>query len=308
MSDSIVIFSGGLDSTVLMYKLVKERKMNPFAIIFDYGQRHRKEINCALVTCTKLGIDKKVIKLPLNEMFKSSALLDKDKSIPEGHYEDENQKVTVVPNRNMIMLSIAAGFAEDMRIKQVFYGAHANDRAIYPDCRPEFMKAVSAAMTRGTYKEVQLITPFSHMTKAEIVKEGIDLNVPFEDTWSCYNGSDYACGKCGTCVERLEAFNKNKHVDPLDYEGQDGRYYQNKWVNKLQNIAEGKHISIEDVYKHLQDEVKEVHENDTYHSDELVDVMNTTGILYALCGKEINYKELYEKLQKRDKRYGTEES
>jgi len=203
--DCVVILSGGLDSTVMLYKLVGEGKM-PITLTFDYGQKHCKEIEMAVRTSKLLGLRNMLLNIPLGDIFKSSSLLEGGEDIPEGHYTDENQKSTVVPNRNMILLSFAAGMAEDRQMDEVYYGAHSNDRTTYPDCRPGFIRAVSRCTQEGTYNNVRIIAPFMDWTKADIVREGVRLKVPFENTWSCYKGTDMPCGKCGTCVERREAF------------------------------------------------------------------------------------------------------
>jgi len=205
VEDCIVILSGGLDSTVLLYKMVEEGRV-PLTLTFDYGQKHRKEIEMAKRTSSLLGLKNLLITLPLDAIFSMSSLLQGGDEIPEGHYTDKSQKSTVVPNRNMILLSFAAGIAEDRGMRDVYYGAHMNDRAIYPDCRPEFIEAVSRATQEGTYNRVRIIAPFKDIEKVDIVREGAKLDVPFENTWSCYKGGERPCGKCGTCVERKEAF------------------------------------------------------------------------------------------------------
>jgi len=213
--DCVAVLSGGLDSTVMTYRLVNEGR-TPLLVTFTYGQRHDKEILMAKRTAEKLGLSHLVLSLPLDNIFSSSSLLKGGKDIPVGTYSVENQKSTVVPNRNMILLSICAGIAEDRGLSKVYYGAHKNDTAVYPDCRPEFIRAVSAATEAGTYCRVQVIAPFMDFSKADIVSDGARLRVPFEDTWSCYSGGETACGMCGTCVERREAFRAAGIQDPGD--------------------------------------------------------------------------------------------
>lgn len=211
----IIILSGGLDSTVLVYNIL-DKGLRPLLLTFDYGQKHTKEIVMAKQTAEVLNLRHLVVKLPLNEIFKYSSLLKGGSGIPEGRYTKESQRSTVVPNRNMILLAVAAGVAEDKGISKVYYGAHSNDRAIYPDCRPEFIAAVSEATKKGTYNNVEIIAPFKECTKAEVIKEGVRLDVPFKNTWSCYKGGKTPCGKCGTCVERKEAFKLAGAKDPGD--------------------------------------------------------------------------------------------
>ncbi len=217
---AVMILSGGLDSTTLLWKLCYEGE-KVYALTFNYGQRHKKEIEHA----------KKVVKKALEEGFKvkheivdissispliSSGALTGDSEVPHGFYTDEKQKITVVPNRNMIMLSIAVGFAVKKGEKEVYYAAHKSDYAIYPDCRKEFVKALDSAIYLATiFTPVELRAPFVDMTKAEVVALGLKIGVPYELTWSCYEGGDRPCLKCGTCLERTEAFMLNNVKDPM---------------------------------------------------------------------------------------------
>ena len=217
MKTAIIIFSGGLDSTTLLYWL-RNKKYKIYALSFDYGQRHLKEIQMAKAICQKLEILQEIIKLDIQKLISNSALMDKNQELPKEHYTHENQKITVVANRNMVMLSLAVAYAENLGIKEVYYAAHKNDEAIYPDCRKRFVEQLSKASQLGTYNKVKIKAPFVKKYKWELVKLGNRLKVPFEKTWSCYNGKEKACGKCGTCVERLEAFDENNLIDPLEYE------------------------------------------------------------------------------------------
>ena len=196
MKDSVIIVSGGLDSITLLYDKAETIAL---AISFDYGQNHgSKELPYAQYHCEKLGIPHITIPLSfMHEYFKSS-LLDGAEAIPEGHYEEENMKSTVVPFRNGIMLAIATGIAESHELKRVYIANHGGDHTIYPDCRPEFINAMNGA-------------------KAEIVARGAALGIDYAKTWSCYKGSDVHCGKCGTCVERREAFEAAGVKDPTIY-------------------------------------------------------------------------------------------
>ena len=210
---AIIILSGGMDSTTLLYDIINQG-YEPIAISFIYGQKHYKELEAAKLTCKKLGVEHHIMNL--TEAFNGfeSSLLNGD--IPEGHYEDEVMKSTVVPNRNMIFLSIAAGFAISKNIKHIFYGAHAGDHAIYPDCRPEFVGAMKRVLELCHYEPVILHVPYLNIDKGDIAIKGTKLNVDYSLTWTCYNGSEKPCGKCGACIERKEAFAKAGVEDPLE--------------------------------------------------------------------------------------------
>jgi len=212
MKDSLIILSGGMDSTVLLYDRLP---LIALAITFKYGQKHLKEIAKAKSICEHLGVPHKIIELPLSNILKSN-LLEGGGDIPEGHYEDLSMKKTVVPFRNGIMLSIAVGIADSEGFNQVLTAVHTGDHTIYPDCRPKFIQNISNAAYRGTYNEVIISAPYIEWSKREIAFLGKDLKVPFEKTWSCYKGGDIHCGKCGTCIERKEAL---QGFDPTIYEG-----------------------------------------------------------------------------------------
>lgn len=214
----VIILSGGLDSTTLMHHLVKAKNYDLIAISFDYGQKHDRELKCAQMQCNALNIPHKTIPLNfMNDCFKSNLLQSGD-DIPEGHYADDVMKQTVVPNRNMILISIAAGYAISEGRENLFYGAHSGDHTIYPDCRPEFIKSLSETLQLCDWQDLNLNAPFQDLDKGEIVKIGYDLEVDFTRTQTCYKGEEKACGKCGSCVERLEAFEKNGFTDPLSYQ------------------------------------------------------------------------------------------
>ncbi len=213
--NAVLILSGGLDSTTMLYKM-RSAGYHIHALTFNYAQRHKKEIDCARNITGLLNIPHKVVDLTrISGLLGDSALLG-GKEVPKCHYTEDAARQTIVPNRNMIMLSIAAGYAEAHEIPEVFYAAHRNDSAIYPDCRAEFVEAMIPAIRLATaWHPVELRAPFINMTKAEIVKLGIDLNVPYELTWSCYRGEEKPCGSCPTCIEREEAFALNNAIDPL---------------------------------------------------------------------------------------------
>ncbi len=212
---AVLILSGGLDSTTLLYRMMDEG-YEVYALTFNYGQRHKKEIDCARKIASMLGVSHRVVDLScLASLLGDSALLG-GKEVPSCHYTEEAARQTIVPNRNMIMLAIATGYAEAQEISQVFYAAHKNDSTIYPDCRFEFVEAMKPAIKLATaWHPVELRAPFVNLTKAEIVKIGLGLKVPYEQTWSCYKGEEKPCRACPTCIEREEAFRLNEALDPI---------------------------------------------------------------------------------------------
>lgn len=216
-SKAVIVMSGGLDSTVALHWAKKEYG-ELFPIHFLYGSKHsEKELNCARKQCDKFGLNLQIVPIPLNNLFVSSLLKGGDE-IPEGHYQAENMKSTVVPFRNGIMLAIAGGYAESVGATNLVLGNHSGDHAIYPDCTEEFIKGMNKALWAGTYKHIQIVSPFCNKTKADIVKIGAELGVDFNQTYSCYKGHTIHCGKCGTCVERKEAFQLAGVEDPTVYE------------------------------------------------------------------------------------------
>ena len=216
MKDSVIIVSGGLDSITLLYD---KAETTALAVSFDYGQNHgAKELPFAAHHCRKLGIPHITIPLSFMHRYFKSSLLDGAEAIPEGHYAEENMKSTVVPFRNGIMLAIATGIAESYGLKRVYIANHGGDHTIYPDCRPDFIQAMDGAATAGTFVNVRIEAPYTNITKADIVRRGTALGVDYSKTWSCYKGSDVHCGKCGTCVERKEAFLEAGVKDPTEYE------------------------------------------------------------------------------------------
>lgn len=237
MTSVVPILSGGLDSTTLVYYLRHLDYDIKSVVLFNYGQRHKKELDFAAKTADRLGIPYHLTDLyraGLTQSIRySGSSLVTDEEVPEGHYAQENMKSTVVPNRNMIMIAIAGAIAVAQDADVVAFGAHAGDHFIYPDCRPEFVERMDGALYEGNKGfgshgyGVGLIAPFLHMTKTEIALLALQLEVPLEKTWSCYKGGDKHCGRCGTCVERLEAItearrflsNSGKEVeDPTEYE------------------------------------------------------------------------------------------
>ena len=203
MKDSLIILSGGMDSVTMLHDFCNDIAL---AVTFDYGSNHNKrEDACAAYHCQLLGI--KHILIPLDFMGKyfKSSLLEGAEAIPEGHYASENMKSTVVPFRNGIMLAIACGIAESNGLKHVMMSNHSGDHAIYPDCRQEFVDAMTAAMTAGTYEHIDLVAPYTAISKTDIARIGKRLGIDYSTTYSCYKGGEHHCGKCGTCVERKEA-------------------------------------------------------------------------------------------------------
>jgi len=217
ITKAVIIFSGGIDSTTLLYH-IRAQGYDVTALTFDYGQRHRKEIDCAAKIAARIGVEHKVLDLTILNKVAASTITRQELEIPEGRYNEDIMKLTVVPYRNLIMLSIAAAFAASQWIPELFYGAHSGDHPIYPDCRPEFIEALNRTLAVGEWNPVRLRAPFSHMSKGEIIKLGLKIEVPYELTWTCYKGKEKPCGKCGSCIERLEAFEYANAKDPLDYE------------------------------------------------------------------------------------------
>lgn len=215
---AVIILSGGMDSTTLLCFL-KHQNYEVFGLSFDYGQRHAKELEFAAYWGQKeCKLWRKIDISFLKELGSHSALLNPEINMPQVHYSDDSQRITVVPNRNMIMLSIAAGWAENLGISQVYFAPHSNDRSVYPDCRPEFVEALTQATQLATYQHVQILAPFANITKAKIAEIGHGLGLDFSKTWSCYQGRQYHCGQCGTCQERREAFAQANLQDPTVYE------------------------------------------------------------------------------------------
>lgn len=214
---AVVIYSGGMDSFTILHRAHRDG-FELYPLTFDYGQKHKKEIAYAQAVCAELNLPHRIIDITaINQLLQSSSLTS-DKIIPEGHYAADNMKSTVVPNRNMILLSLAIGYAVDIGASKVFYGAHSGDHAIYPDCRPEFVHAMNAVAQIANYDPVEIVTPYLSGDKISILREGLAMGLDYSKTWTCYNGREKACGKCGSCVERLEAFTLNKAIDPLIYE------------------------------------------------------------------------------------------
>ena len=214
--DSLIVVSGGMDSITLLYDMKDRIAMG---VSFDYGSNHNaREIPYAEMHCKRLGIKHITIKLDFMHQYFKSSLLEGADAIPEGHYDDENMKSTVVPFRNGIMLAIATGLAESNGLKNVMLANHAGDHAIYPDCRPEFVEAMGRATEAGTYDGIRVLAPYTNITKTDIARRGKALGIDYTETWSCYKGGQKHCGKCGTCTERREALAEAGIEDHTEYE------------------------------------------------------------------------------------------
>ena len=213
----IVLISGGMDSVCALYDSAEKYDVM-LGVSFNYGAKHNaNEIPFAEYHCKKLEVPHITIDLDFVNKHFESALLQSGEAIPDGHYQDTNMKQTVVPFRNGIMLSIAAGIAESKNAKGLVIAAHSGDHAIYPDCREDFLASMSRAIRLGTYVNIEVIRPFVSLSKGEIAQKGHELGVDFSKTWSCYKGKEVHCGKCGTCVERKEAFLQAGLLDPTVY-------------------------------------------------------------------------------------------
>ena len=216
MKDAVIIISGGMDSTTMLYEYKDDIAM---AITFDYGStQNGRERVCAVTHCQRLGIKHIIVPLEFMHRYFKSALLMTADDIPEGNYDEANMKSTVVPFRNGIMLSVAAGLAESRDLKRVMMANHFGDHAIYPDCREEFVKNMSAAISAGTYANITIDAPYTNISKADIARKGKALGLDYSETWSCYKGGKIHCGKCATCLERKAALAEAGINDTTEYE------------------------------------------------------------------------------------------
>ena len=216
MKDSIIVVSGGMDSVTLLYDKKDEIALG---LSFDYGSNHNhNELPLAAMHCERLGIPHVVIPLGFMHQYFKSSLLESGESIPDGSYEEENMKSTVVPFRNGVMLAVAAGIAESNGLTKVLIANHGGDHTIYPDCRPEFIAAMDAAVEAGTFARVRVVAPYTNISKADIARRGRALGIDYAETWSCYKGGHVHCGTCGTCVERKEALREAGIEDNTTYQ------------------------------------------------------------------------------------------
>ncbi|ANP87321.1 7-cyano-7-deazaguanine synthase QueC [Rhizobium leguminosarum] len=219
---TIVVCSGGLDSVSLAHKVAAEKQLIGL-VSFDYGQRHRKELDFAASCAARLSVPHHVIDISSIGGYLSGSALTDNVEVPDGHYAEETMKATVVPNRNAIMLAIAFGLAAAQKADAVAVAVHGGDHFIYPDCRPGFIEAFQRMQNEALegYASVKLLAPYVDVPKAAIVVDGEKHGTPFSETWSCYKGGKLHCGRCGTCVERREAFDLAGVPDPTEYEDRD---------------------------------------------------------------------------------------
>ena len=216
MKDNVLILSGGMDSVTMLYEY---RDAIALAVSFNYGANHnQKEIAWAKLHCERLHIQHMVIDLAFMKQYFKSSLLEGGDKIPDGNYNEQNMLSTVVPFRNGIMLSVAAGLAESKHLKKIMMANHFGDHTIYPDCRKSFVDAFNAAVGEGTCDHIELVAPYTGITKTDISRKGKMLGIDYAETWSCYKGGDIHCGVCGTCCERKEALKLAGIVDTTRYE------------------------------------------------------------------------------------------
>lgn len=218
---AVVIYSGGMDSFTVLHRALREGR-RVHALSFDYGQRHARELETARRVCQALDIPHQVVDIrAIHGLIDNSALTDASRSVPEGDYAEDNLAATLVPNRNMILLSLAIAKAVNIGAGRVDYGAHGGDHVLYPDCRPAFVDAMNAVAGIANFEAVDIHTPYLRASKAEILADGLAMGLDYADTWTCYRGEALACGRCGSCLERLAAFAANQATDPLAYAGRD---------------------------------------------------------------------------------------
>ena len=236
---TLLVCSGGLDSVVLADKLASTGSLCHL-VSFDYGQKHKKELGFAARCAARLEVPHDIIDIGVLGAHLSGSALTDDIDVPDGHYAHDNMAITIVPNRNAIMLTIAFGVACSQKAGAVAIATHGGDHFIYPDCRPDFMAAFGEMQKQALdgYAQIELHAPYVHLTKGDIVKDGASLGTPFEQTWSCYKGGERHCGRCGTCVERREAFHLAGVDDPTDYEDRD------YWQEALKTAPDGVYSNV----------------------------------------------------------------
>ncbi|AMD00656.1 7-cyano-7-deazaguanine synthase QueC [Halomonas chromatireducens] len=214
---TVVIYSGGMDSFTVLHRALREG-LAVHALSFDYGQRHARELEVAAHVCRELDVPHQVVDIrAIHGLIDNSALTDASRDMPDGDYASDNLSATVVPNRNMILLSMAIAKAVNIGAGRVDYGAHGGDHVLYPDCRPEFVERMNAVAGIANFEPVRIHAPYLGSTKADILADGLAMGLDYSDTWTCYLGEELACGRCGSCRERLAAFTANGATDPLGY-------------------------------------------------------------------------------------------
>ncbi|OLO08258.1 7-cyano-7-deazaguanine synthase QueC [Salinicola sp. MH3R3-1] len=213
----VVIYSGGMDSYTVLHRAIREG-YDVHALSFHYGQRHARELDVASRVCADLGLSHRVVDIrAIHELIGNSALTDSGRAMPKADYAEDNLADTVVPNRNMILLSLAIGYAVNIKAPICFYGAHGGDHVLYPDCRPAFVERMNDVSAIANFEAVSIEAPYLHSDKAQILADGIEMGLDYADTWTCYLGQEVACGECGSCRERLNAFAELGMKDPIPY-------------------------------------------------------------------------------------------
>lgn len=214
---AVVIYSGGMDSYTVLHKALRQG-FEVHALSFHYGQRHARELHVAERVCSDLQVSHRLIDIrAIHSLMDGSALTDTARDMPAGDYAQDNLTATVVPNRNMVLLSLAIAHAVNIGANVCFYGAHGGDHVLYPDCRPEFVDRMNAVAAIANFEPVHIEAPYLHSDKATILADGLAMGLDYADTWTCYLGEEQACGRCGSCRERLAAFAANGVTDPLRY-------------------------------------------------------------------------------------------
>lgn len=214
--NALMVLSGGMDSVTMLHEYASEIEL---AVNFSYGSNHNmRELECARKHCEALGIELVEIDLSFIGQYFHSSLLEGPDAVPEGEYDFDNMKSTVVPFRNGIMLAAAAGLAESHGLEVLMIANHAGDHALYPDCRESFIKAMASAVKEGTYQGIAIKAPYTLLSKGDIALRGKRLGVDYSTTYSCYRGGEKHCGRCGTCIERKQALAAAGIEDITPYE------------------------------------------------------------------------------------------
>ena len=216
---AVVIYSGGMDSFTVLHRALRQG-YDVHALSFHYGQRHARELQVAEQVCRELDISHQLIDIrAIHSSMGNSALTDASRDMPSGDYAPDNLAATIVPNRNMILLSLAIAHAVNIGADICFYGAHGGDHVLYPDCRPEFVERMNAVAAIAHFEPVRIEAPYLYANKSDILADGLTMGLNYSRTWTCYLGEAHACGQCGSCRERLAAFAANGLTDPIRYVG-----------------------------------------------------------------------------------------